>query len=347
MSPVEVATLAPTPASQGLLTTQEVLARNHVRIIGHGKPPVLLCNGFGYTQRVWQALATALAHDHQVILFDHVGVGGSDPAAYDADKYAHLAGYAQDLLDICRVLELEQAVLVGHSVGAMIALLAASQAPTYFAKVVLLTPSPCYLNEPGYYGGYERADIEQLLTLMQTDEQGWATLLVDLLLGPLATPELAAETHQCLSATASPMAQQFARVTFLSDHRAAVPGLTDLGGAVSGRCHCPGRGGGLFGGPLAECPVSDLARRRALPPGKLPVRHVGRAAALSPTVGQGLSEAGFDVAFDGSRGAIASRGVPPVEGEGGVEVVPHLLRYLVRRQGAGKGRSRGVVDRAG
>jgi sigma-B regulation protein RsbQ len=220
-----VATLAPAPPSRGLLTKQEVLARNHVRILGHGKPPLLLCNGFGYTQRVWQSLATALAHDHQVILFDHVGTGGSDFTAYDADKYAHLAGYAQDMLDICRVLQLEQAVLLGHSVGATIALLAASQAPAYFTKVVLLTPSPCYLNKPGYYGGYERADIEQLLTLMHTDERGWATLLVDLLLGPLATPELAAETHQCLSATASPMAQQFARVTFLSDHRADVPGL--------------------------------------------------------------------------------------------------------------------------
>jgi sigma-B regulation protein RsbQ len=207
------------------LERAEVMRRNHVRIVGHGKPPLLLCNGFGYSQRVWQSLVTALAHDHQVILFDHVGVGGSDLAAYDAAKYAHLGGYAQDVLDICRVLELEQAVLLGHSVGAMIALLAASQAPAYFAKVVLLTPSPCYLNEPGYYGGYERAEIEQLLTLIQTDHRGWATLFVDLLLGPLATPDLATETHQCLSATASPMAQQFARVTFLSDHRADVPHL--------------------------------------------------------------------------------------------------------------------------
>lgn len=170
-------------------------------------------------------MAVAGYHPGARPLFDHVGTGGADPAAYDAGKYAQLAGYAQDVLDICRVLELEQAVILGHSVGATIALLAASQVPAYFAKVVLLTPSPCYLNKPGYYGGYERADIEQLLTLMQTDERGWATLLVDLLLGPLATPELAAETHQCLSATASPMAQQFARVTFLSDHRVDVPSL--------------------------------------------------------------------------------------------------------------------------
>ncbi|RZK88511.1 MAG: alpha/beta hydrolase, partial [Hymenobacter sp.] len=226
MSLSEVATLAPAPPSSALLTKPQVLARNHVRLVGHGKPPLLLCNGFGYDQRVWQTLVPALAKDHQVILFDHVGTGGSDLAAYDGDKYAHLAGYAQDMLDICRVLDLQQTVLLGHSVGATIALLAASQAPAYFAKVVLLTPSPCYLNAPGYYGGYERADIEQVLTLLQTDYRGWATLFVDLLLGPLATPGLAEELHQCLSSTASPMAQQFARVTFLSDHRADVPRLS-------------------------------------------------------------------------------------------------------------------------
>jgi sigma-B regulation protein RsbQ len=130
------------------------------------------------------------------------------------------------MLDICRVLELEQAVLLGHSVGGIIALLAASQAPAYFAKVVLLTPSPCYLNKPGYYGGYEQAEIEQLLSLLQSDYQSWATLFVDLLLGPQAPADLVEEMQECLGSTASPITRQFARVTFLSDHRADVPGLT-------------------------------------------------------------------------------------------------------------------------
>ncbi|RZK32327.1 MAG: alpha/beta hydrolase [Hymenobacter sp.] len=215
---------APTPPTVPL-TKEQVLRRNNVRIVGHGKPPMLLCNGFGYNQRLWQPLVAALAQQHQVILFDHVGTGESDLTAYDFDKYAQLAGYAQDMLDICRVLELEGAVLVGHSVGSTIALLAASQAPAYFTQVVLLTPSPCYLNGPGYYGGYERADLEQLLTLLATDYRSWANLFVDLLLGPLALSSLAEELHHCLSPTASPMAQQFARVTFLSDHRADVPRL--------------------------------------------------------------------------------------------------------------------------
>jgi len=207
---------------------EQIRQRNNVRVLGAGpgKPTLLLCNGFGYNQRVWQPLATALARDYQVVLFDHVGTGGSDLAAYDEHKYAQLAGYAQDLLALCQALALEQVILLGHSVGAMIALLAACQCPAFFARVVLLTSSPCYLNEPGYYGGYERADLEQLLMLLATDYHGWATLFVDLLLGPLAAPGLAEELHQCLSATASPMAQQFARLTFLSDHRAQVPNLT-------------------------------------------------------------------------------------------------------------------------
>jgi pimeloyl-ACP methyl ester carboxylesterase len=108
-------TLPSQPLTGHPIQRAEVMRRNQVRIVGHGKPPLLLCNGFGYSQRVWQTLVTALAQDHQVILFDHVGTGGSDVAAYDADKYAHLGGYVQDLLDICRVLELEQAVLTGRA----------------------------------------------------------------------------------------------------------------------------------------------------------------------------------------------------------------------------------------
>ena len=208
-----------------MLTKEQVLRRNNVHIVGQGKPPLLLCNGFGYNRSLWQPLVAALAPHHQVILFDHVGTGESDPAAYDEDKYAHLAGYAQDMLDICRVLELRQAVLVGHSVGATIALLAASETPACFARVVLLASSPCYLNLPGYYGGYERADLEQLLALLATDYHSWATMFIDLLLGPLALPDLAEKLHQCVGVAASPMAQQFARVTFLSDHRADVPRL--------------------------------------------------------------------------------------------------------------------------
>jgi sigma-B regulation protein RsbQ len=211
--------------SEADVTKQAVLRRNNVCILGHGKPPLLLCNGFGYNQRMWHYMTTALAVHYQVILFDHVGSGDSDPIAYDIAKYSNLAGYAQDVIEICRVLELTQAFIIGHSVGATIALLVASQAPDYFSKVVLLTPSPCYSNDLDYYGGFERVDLEGILLLLQTDYHGWTSLFVDLLLGPLASSTLGEELHQFFGSTVSQMIHQFARVTFLSDHRADVPHL--------------------------------------------------------------------------------------------------------------------------
>ncbi|RZK35190.1 MAG: alpha/beta hydrolase [Hymenobacter sp.] len=152
----------PLPAAATKSSTADaVLRRHNVRVLGQGKPPLLLCNGFGYNQRLWQYVTTALVVQHQVILFDHVGSGESEVHAYDPRKYASLQGYVQDLIEICQVLNLREAILVGHSVGASIAMLAAIQAPTHFSKVVLLTPSPCYINEPGYYGGFERENLER------------------------------------------------------------------------------------------------------------------------------------------------------------------------------------------
>lgn len=202
-----------------------VLKRHGVRVIGHGKPPMLLCNGFGCTQRIWHYLTTALAVHHQVIVFDYVGSGDSDRSAYDPQKYSTLAGYAQDVVEICQALDLREATLVGHSVGATIAMLAAIQAPQHFANTVLLAPSPCYLNEPGYYGGFERADLLQVLATMEADYRGWTMAFADLLMGPTNTSSLGEELASFFCETDSTIAQQFARVTFFSDNRADVAQL--------------------------------------------------------------------------------------------------------------------------
>jgi len=186
---------------------------------------MLLCNGFGCSQRIWQHVTTALAVHHQVIVFDYVGSGASDLSAYDPQKYATLEGYAQDVVEICQALDLREAIIVGHSVGATIALLAASQAPQHFAKAVLLAPSPYYLNEPGYYGGFERADMLQVLATMDADYRSWTTAFADLLLGPTNTSSLGAELAGFFCETDSTIAKQFARVTFLSDHRTDVSQL--------------------------------------------------------------------------------------------------------------------------
>jgi sigma-B regulation protein RsbQ len=204
---------------------RSVLKRHCVRVIGQGKPPLLLCNGFGCNQRIWQYLTTALAVHHQVISFDYVGSGESDLAAYDPHKYATLAGYAQDVVEICQALDLRETVIVGHSVGATIALLAASQAPQHFAKAILLAPSPYYLNEPDYYGGFERADLMAVLAAMEEDYQGWTMAFADLLMGPTNASSLGEELASFFCETDSTIARQFARVTFLSDNRADVARL--------------------------------------------------------------------------------------------------------------------------
>jgi sigma-B regulation protein RsbQ len=202
-----------------------VLTRHSVRIFGQGKPPLLLCNGFGCTQRIWHYLTTALAAQHQVIVFDYVGSGESDLSAYSPQKYATLAGYAQDVVEICQALDLRETILVGHSVGATIAMLAAIQAPQYFAKAVLLAPSPCYINEPGYYGGFERADLLRVLAAMEEDHQGWAIAFADLLMGPANVASLGEELASFFCETDSAIARQFAQITFLSDNRADVSQL--------------------------------------------------------------------------------------------------------------------------
>jgi sigma-B regulation protein RsbQ len=199
---------------------QRVLKRHSVRVIGHGKPPMLLCNGFGCNQRIWHYLTIALAVQHQVIVFDYVGSGASDLSAYDSHKYATLAGYAQDVVEICQALDLRETIIVGHSVGATIATLAAVQAPQYFAKAVLLAPSPYYLNEPGYYGGFERADMLQVLDTMEADYHNWTIAFADLLMGPTNEASLGEELAGFFCETDSTIAKKFARVALLSDNRA-------------------------------------------------------------------------------------------------------------------------------
>ncbi|HET9505811.1 MAG TPA: alpha/beta hydrolase [Hymenobacter sp.] len=207
------------------LSKSDILRRNNVRLMGQGPRTLVLCNGFGYNQRLWHHLAPALAAQHRVVLFDHVGSGESNRQAYDPQKYDSLQGYAHDLIEICAALELREAVLIGHSVGAIIALLAASAAPRYFGRVVLLTPSPCYVNEPGYYGGFERENLQQVLESMQADYHRWAYQFADLIMGDANSPVLSEELGQHFGQADAAIAQQFARVTFFSDNRPDVPRL--------------------------------------------------------------------------------------------------------------------------
>src|SRR5215212_233484 len=202
-----------------------VLKRNNVTISGRGRTPMIFAHGFGCDQHMWRFVAPAFEDDYRVIVFDHVGAGQSDLSAYDRTKYSALAGYADDLLEICRELDVTNGIVIGHSVSAMIAVLAAIKAPERFAKLVLIGPSPCYLNDGDYIGGFSKADITELLDSMDSNYLGWSSAMAPAIMGNSERPALGEELTNSFCRTDPTIAKQFARVTFLSDNRADLPKL--------------------------------------------------------------------------------------------------------------------------
>jgi sigma-B regulation protein RsbQ len=200
-----------------------IIKRFNVNVIGAGKPTLLFCNGFNCNQHIWNYLTPALTARHQLVLFDQMGTGDSDLSCYDSAKYASLGGYAQDVVDICQALELREVVIIGHSVGAMIAMLAVIQAPQYFARAVLVAATPCYLNEPGYYGGFERADMLDLLAEMKGNYESWANTFATLLIGQEQPASLGYELAGYFCQANPTIAREFAHMSFLADNRADVP----------------------------------------------------------------------------------------------------------------------------
>jgi sigma-B regulation protein RsbQ len=200
--------------------------RNRVRVSGvpHGRPMVF-AHGFGCDQEMWRFVVPDFEVDHRVVLFEHVGSGRSDLSAYDPRKYGSLAGYAADLVEICRELELTDVVLVGHSVSAMIGVLAEARAPELFGALVMVGPNPRYVDDDGYTGGFTRADVAALLESLDSNHLGWATALAPVIMGNPDRPELTEELTNSFCRTDPDIARQFARVTFLSDNRADLPGV--------------------------------------------------------------------------------------------------------------------------
>ncbi|TYP82918.1 alpha/beta fold hydrolase [Blastococcus xanthinilyticus] len=203
-----------------------VVARNRVSVSGvPGGRPLVFSHGFGCDQTLWRLVAPCFADDHRVVLFDHVGSGQSDLSAYDPDKYGSLAGYANDVVEICQELGLSDVVFVGHSVSAMIGVLAYHRAPELFGALVMVGPSPRYVDDVGYVGGFSRADIADLLDALDSNHLGWSAQMAPVIMGNPDRPELAAELTNSFCRTAPDIARQFARVTFLSDNRADLQGI--------------------------------------------------------------------------------------------------------------------------
>ena len=202
-----------------------VIRRNNVHSSGTGTP-MLFSHGFGCDQNMWRFVAPAFTDDYRTILFDHVGAGGSDLSAYDKRKYASLAGYAADVLEICSELQLSDVVFVGHSVSAMIGVLAARQQPARFRALVLVGPSPRYINDADYVGGFSRADIEGLLASLDSNYLGWSSAMAPVIMGNPDRPELGSELTNSFCRTDPEIAADFARVTFLSDNRQDLSAVT-------------------------------------------------------------------------------------------------------------------------
>lgn len=210
----------------GALTAETVANRNNVTMLGRADGPVMLfAHGYGCDQDMWRRLVPYFAADYRVVLFDHVGAGNSDLKAYDREKYGTLDGYATDVLEICEALDLDDVILVGHSVSAMIALIAAAREPERFARLILVAPSPKYTDDAddGYVGGFSNEDIEELLESLDSNYFAWAEALAPMAMGNPDTPEFAEELRSSICRTNPSIARHFARVTFLSDTRHVLP----------------------------------------------------------------------------------------------------------------------------
>jgi sigma-B regulation protein RsbQ len=202
------------------MASVDVLRRNNVKVAGHpGGRPMIFAHGFGCDQQMWRYVAPAFEGEYRTVLFDHVGAGGSDLSAYDPERYGSLEGYAEDVLDICRELELEDAIFVGHSVSAMIGVLAAREAADVIGKLVLVGPSPRYIDDDGYVGGFAAEDIEELLVSLDSNFLGWSSAMAPAIMGNPDRPELGAELTESFCRTDPEIASRFARVTFTSDNR--------------------------------------------------------------------------------------------------------------------------------
>ena len=199
--------------------------RNFVHVSGSGPLTMFFAHGFGCDQNMWRLLAPAYAERYRIVLFDLVGSGRSDLSAYDFKKYDSLQGYADDVTELVREFAQGPAIFVGHSVSAMIGMLANLKEPSRFAAQIMIGPSPCYINDGDYVGGFTRKDIESLLETLDSNYLGWSSNMAPAIMGAPNQPELAVELTNSFCRTDPEIAKQFARVTFLSDLRAELPRL--------------------------------------------------------------------------------------------------------------------------
>ncbi|MBC3990392.1 alpha/beta hydrolase [Streptomyces sp. AC563] len=198
----------------------DILRRNNVTVAGNPQgPTVVLAHGFGCDQNMWRLTVPALADAYRLVLFDYVGCGRSDLTAFSEERYASLEGYARDVVEVCEALDLRDATFVGHSVSSMVGVLAADAAPERIGSLVMVAPSPRYVDDEGYHGGFSAQDIDELLASLDSNYLGWSAAMAPVIMGHPDRPELGEELKNSFCATDPDMARVFARTTFLSDTR--------------------------------------------------------------------------------------------------------------------------------
>jgi len=202
------------------------VTRNAVHVAGHGNRPLVFAHGFGCDQSMWRLVTPAFADSHRIVLFDHVGAGRSDLAAFSKRKYSALEGYAEDVIEIAEELDLQDAVFVGHSVSAMIGVLASIAAPKRFGGLIMVGPSPRYINDEDYVGGFTRVQIDELLDFLDANHLGWSAAMAPTIMGNPDRPELGEELANSFCRTDPEIAKHFARTTFTSDNRLDLPRVT-------------------------------------------------------------------------------------------------------------------------
>jgi sigma-B regulation protein RsbQ len=203
-----------------------ILTRNNVTQFGSGERTMMFAHGFGCDQHMWEPVAHNFEDEFRIVLFDYVGAGKSDLAAYDADKYSTLDGYARDVVEIARELDLRDAVFVGHSVSAMIGALASIQAPELFSDLIMVGPSPRYIDDGDYRGGFSREQVDELVQFLADNHLGWSAAMAPAIVGNPERPELGQRLENSFCNTDPDIARDFARVTFLSDNRADLTRVT-------------------------------------------------------------------------------------------------------------------------
>jgi len=200
-----------------------IIERNNVTIRGTGHQVMMFAHGFGCDQHMWRYIVPAFEDDYKVVMFDHVGAGNSDLSAYSYEKYDRLDGYATDIVEIATELQLQDVIFVGHSVSAIIGLMAAEMAPNIFKSLILVAPSPCYINDEGYIGGFSKDEIDELLESLNSNHLGWSMAMGPVIMGNSERKELGEELSNSFCKTNPEIAKHFARTTFLTDKRQILP----------------------------------------------------------------------------------------------------------------------------